>query len=156
MSLLERIKKHEGFSRTPYIDPLVAKYPERYGIPREILKTIQKYLNKLKLTFGYGFTFITEEEAEAVLEIRLKKIAHKLSNTLIYFDNLPFDVQQMLVEMAYQMGLGGLLKFQKMLTALEKGDWCKAYEEGKDSKWYRQTPTRALKVLKPLKERCHE
>ena len=154
MSLLDSVKKNEGFSSTPYIDPLVEKYPTRYNIPASELAIIKKHLDKLKLTFGHGFTFITEEEAEAVLELRLLKITKELKKRLTTFDDLSFDIQQMLLEMAYQIGVSGLLKFRKMLAAIERQDWCEAYEEGKDSKWYRQTPSRALEVLKPLKERC--
>jgi len=156
MSLLEKIKSHEGFASKPYIDPLVKKYPERYGISPATIKLIEKYLNKLKLTFGYGFTFITEEEAEAVLSIRVKKITQKIANRLTYFDNLPSDVQQMLVEMAYQMGVEGVMKFRKMLAAIEREDWCEALKEGKDSRWYRQTPSRAREVLSPLETRCQK
>ena len=155
MSLIDNIKKNEGFSSTPYIDPLVNKYPERYGIPANEFAVIKKHLKKLKLTFGYGFTFITKDEAEAVLELRLEKIANELKKRLPIFEDLPFDLQQMLIEMAYQMGVGGLLKFRKMLGAIAREDWCEAFKEGKDSLWYRrQTPSRALRVLKPLKERC--
>jgi len=153
--LFDSIKKHEGFSLTPYIDPLVAKNPVRYGIPEEDFKIIKKHLNKLKLTFGYGFTFI-KEEADAVLEIRLKKIAHELQQRLAFFNDLPLGAQQMLVEMAYQIGVGGLLKFRKMLAALERQDWCEALKEGKDSRWFRQTPARALEVLAPLAEHCEK
>jgi len=156
MSLIENIKRNEGFSPTPYIDPLVNKYPERYGILANELAIIKKHLDKLKLTFGYGFTFITEEEAEAVLELRLKKITEELKKRLPIFENLPFDIEQMLIEMAYQMGVNGVLKFRKMIAAIERQDWCEAYKEGKNSRWYKQTPSRALRVLKPLKERCGE
>jgi len=156
MSLIDSVKKNEGFKSTPYIDPLVNKYPERYGIPANEHAIIKKHLDNLKLTFGYGFTFITEEEAEAVLELRLKKITEELKKRLSIFENLPFDIQQILIEMAYQMGVNGVLKFRKMLAAIEKQDWCEAYKEGKNSRWFRQTPSRALRVLKSLKERCGE
>jgi len=154
MNLLERIESHEGFSRTPYIDPLVAKYPERYGIPSEDLEIIKKHLDKLKLTFGYGFTFIDKDEAEAVLELRLQKTIKQLKNYIDGFDDFPVDVQQMLAEMAYQMGVEGVSKFRKMLQAIRDEDWCTAFAEGKDSRWYMQTPGRALAVLAPLKTRC--
>ena len=154
MTLIERVMQHEGFRATPYIDPLVAHNPEAHGITREQLETAREILAKLKLTFGYGFTYISKEEAEAVLEIRLKKIARDLDKKFSFFEKLPVTVQQALVEMAYQLGIGGVSKFKKMLAALEAEDWCEAYKEGKDSRWYRQTPKRAEAVLSAIKYYC--
>jgi lysozyme len=51
--------------------------------------------------------------------------------------------QAILVSMAYQMGLAGLMKFKKMIAAIEKGDFNEAANEGLKSRWANQTPGRA-------------
>ncbi|MDA3909508.1 MAG: hypothetical protein PF437_10515 [Sulfurimonas sp.] len=43
-----------------------------------------------------------------------------------------------IAEMAYQMGLSGLLKFRKTWKYLEEHEFEKAAVEMLDSKWYRQ------------------
>ena len=55
-----------------------------------------------------------------------------------------------LVNMAFQMGVHGLLSFKKMLAALEQGNWILAYNHALDSKWYKQTPLRARRVANVL------
>jgi lysozyme len=64
---------------------------------------------------------------------------------------LPWTVQSLntvrfgvLVEMAYQMGIGGLLEFERFLTFAEDGQYERAAEAMLDSRWaMRQTPKRA-------------
>ena len=153
---MESIKKHEGFVSKPYIDPLVARYPEQYGIPKNEFEIIKKHFDKLKVTFGYGFTYLDQDEADKVLELRALKIAKELADRFEFFSNLDKDIRDMLVEMAYQLGVGGVSKFKKMLKAIKEANWCEAYKEGKDSRWYRQTTRRAEEVLTPLKKRCQE
>jgi len=154
MSLVNRVAEHEGFKSKPYIDPLVARNPEAYGISATDMEIIKNNLDKLTLTFGNGFTFLTEDESKLVLESRLKSIAKELDSKIPGFTSLPIDIQQMLTEMAYQLGVTGLLKFKHMLSAIEDRDWCDAYREGFDSRWARQTPKRAREVLKPVFDRC--
>ena len=154
MALKNIIAQHEGFSTTPYIDPLVKRNPEAHGVQSSELAIAEKILNNLKLTFGYGFTFITEEEALAILQMRIDKISNQLSNKMSFYNNLDQDIKDMLTEMSFQMGVEGVMNFQHMLEAIENEDWCKAHSEGMDSKWYKETKDRAIAVLSPLSNRC--
>lgn len=138
MSLVDDIKESEGFAAKAYIDVLVAKNPQKYGIPQEHLKIIGQHLDKLKLTFGYGFTFVTKDEAAAVLEIRIKSTIKELEKREPFVNKLPLDAQAVLVEMCFQMGVIGVLDFDDMWKALKIGDYVKASEAMLDSKWARQ------------------
>lgn len=147
---LKEIKKNEGFSSLPYIDHLVAIHPTKYGIAVNLFKQIQKIFPKLKVTFGYGFTYITQDEAEVVLEMRLYKYAEELREEFEWFDVQPDRVKSALLEMRYQLGLKGLKGFKKMLKAIEEKDYERAYREALDSAWANQTPIRAKSVARRL------
>lgn len=55
--------------------------------------------------------------------------------------------QRALLNMAWQLGVSGLLGFPKMLGALQAGNWREAYRQALDSKWAKvDTPERAQKV----------
>lgn len=54
--------------------------------------------------------------------------------------------QMALENMSFQMGVGGLAKFGKMLDAMFIGDWKTAYKEARDSVWFNQTKGRASRV----------
>ncbi len=45
--------------------------------------------------------------------------------------------------MVFQLGIGGVSKFKNMWKALGEGDYQTASEEMLDSRWAKQTPSRA-------------
>lgn len=125
--LLKSIRENEGFEGMPYKDHL--------GYD----------------TIGIGTKLpITEEEAMMLARIRLEAKESNLITRWGAYNRMPEDIQYMCLEMCYQLGVSGFLKFKKMVQALEKNDWNTAYNEGLDSKWATQTPNRAKKVLQPL------
>ena len=124
-STIDRIKRHESFREKPYPDPI-----HGWKVP----------------TFGYGFTYITMQEAEPILRNRIQLIKSMLRQKISFFHQLPEDVQSVLVEMAYQLGIPGLLKFRKTLKHLALGQYSKASDEMLNSKWAEQTPKRAREL----------
>ena len=63
---------------------------------------------------------------------------------------LPEEVQEILVNMLFNMGRPRLTKFKKMNAAIEAGDWKTASVEGRDSLWYRQVGDRANRLMSRL------
>jgi len=55
-----------------------------------------------------------------------------------------------LINMAFQMGIGGLLKFHRMLGSVEDGQYAVAAMEMLDSLWAQQTPERAKRLAKQM------
>ena len=148
MQLVERIKKHEGYRENPYIDPLVAKHPELSGISRSEMQCIQKHFDKLKVTIGYGFTNLTEEEASVLLEYRIHQIRTQLYNDpkFKFVYRYPIEVTEVLIEMVFQLGYAGLKKFVNFIAALDYGHLEHAADAMLDSLWARQTPARAQEL----------
>ena len=133
--LLESIKKHEGYRARVYNDSL--------GKP----------------TIGIGFLIETLELSEEVCEIilldKLRKLSRSVMGKFPFFDSLPPDCKEVLMEMCYQLGVTGVSKFKKALKAMEDGDWEKAADEMLDSKWAKQTPRRA-KEMSDIIRSLHE
>jgi len=65
---------------------------------------------------------------------------------------LPEEVQEILVNMLFNMGRPRLTKFKKMNSAIEAGDWKTAAVEGRDSRWYNQVGARAERLMSRLEE----
>ena len=63
------------------------------------------------------------------------------------FDNLPEDVQHVLVNMAFQLGGPRLRKFKKMIAAVNDSNWEEAAAQMEDSRWYKQTTNRATRLI---------
>ena len=66
------------------------------------------------------------------------------------WDDFPEEVQEILVNMMFNMGRPRLSKFKKMNAALREGDWVTASVEGRDSRWYDQVGNRANRLMSRL------
>lgn len=105
-----------------------------------------------KKTIGIGFNLddvgLSLEESQVILSMRLQKISDSLHYEIDCFEGLSNARQSALCDMAYQMGVTGLLKFKKSIAMLERGLFHGASKEFLDSNWARQTPNRALNITR--------
>ena len=107
-------------------------------------------------TIGYG-TMIDEGGhgvPEFIAELLLRDYLQTIETRLKaheWFGELDTPRQHCILEMAYQMGVEGVLGFENMIGALERGDWMQAEAEALDSLWAKQTPARARDVAERLK-----
>ena len=90
-----------------------------------------------------NYTFkVSEKVAGAMLEDELYSVRQSLLKFRWYVE-LDEHRQIIVKSMAYQMGVNGVLKFKKMIAALESKDYSEASRQALDSRWARQTPARA-------------
>lgn len=108
-----------------------------------------------KLTIGYGYNLdagMPEDEALVLMRYRLAKIHGALAKRLPWYLDASPRRQRALLNMAYQMGVDGLLAFKKMLAACAAGDWPAAVAHALNSKWARtDSPERAARVAESLR-----
>jgi len=88
-----------------------------------------------------------------LLRLRIDRVRVKLRHSISFFDALSVNRQNVLIDMAYNMGITGLLKFRKMLAALERGDYEAAAKEMKNSFWAEQVKDRAKTLIEMMRER---
>ena len=141
------------------IDPTTAILHAREGYRPEV------YLDSVgKPTVGYGHllpdeykdmvgqTPFSEEELSKMFEQDKAKAIQAARENVgeDVYNGLNRQQQMALNSMAFQLGAGGQRKFKKMLEAIKKGDHSAVAREaltgskGGKSKWYKQTPTRAM------------
>lgn len=112
------------------------------------------YEDSLKFTtIGYGFLIdarkgvgLPKPVAEFWLRYAVNERLAELQRRWPAYEKQPPDVQRALGNMAYQLGVSGVLNFRKMIAALERGDRATAAVEALDSTWATQTPARARRV----------
>ena len=98
--LVQTLKQEEGFRSKPYLD------------------------SRGVLTIGFGTDLdegITKAEGEYLLRERLRSAMERLRMAWEPFSRQPPRIQSALLDMAYNLGTEGLLKFHDMLAALEAG-----------------------------------
>jgi lysozyme len=135
--LKEQIKEHEGFVPRTYKDSLG------------------------KRTIGFGHLCVepeqwdddkeyTREELERVFDNDFQE-ALKNAESLIGERSINFIAKQVIIEMVFQLGIGGVGKFKKMWLALDKEDYGEASFQMMDSLWAKQTPNRAEKLSQKMR-----
>lgn len=113
-----------------------------------------------KLTIGYGRNLddvgITEEEASILLKNDIDKTIEYVNLNIPQVSEKPWRVQLGLYNMAFNLGIAGLLKFTKMLDAIDKDDFERAADEALDSKWAAQVGIRAARIADLFKGAARE
>ena len=112
-------------------------------------------------TFGIGHLVLdTDPEHEcdvgtAVSEERVTEAFQKdldisISECKVLYDlwdDYPGEVQEILVNMMFNLGRPRLSGFKNFKKAVDAGDWAKAGIEGRDSKWHKQVGNRAERLM---------
>tara|TARA_Y100000361_G_scaffold80477_1_gene71164 strand:- start:952 stop:1356 length:405 start_codon:yes stop_codon:yes gene_type:complete len=131
MSLIDSIKQHEGYVGVVYKDSL--------GID----------------TIGYGFAIkdleLDKDVCDMILERKIKNLEDRVRNKFGWYPFMPQEIQDVVMEMCYQLGVTGFSKFAKTITYLKDKNFEKASEEMLDSLWARQTPNRAKELSRRVK-----
>jgi len=105
-------------------------------------------------TFGHGLTWITEEESLHIVTTgRAPRFERELLATFSWYVEMPDEVKDVMLNMAFQMGVNGMTKFRKAMAHLSERNWVEASEEMLDSKWARSdSPSRAQRNAKIVRE----
>lgn len=93
---------------------------------------------------------ITDDECDAILAHDIRRTTERLHAAWHGMGLLEGARRDAVIQMAFQMGVDGLLGFRRMLRAMLQCDWRRAREEALDSKWARQTPNRARRVARQI------
>lgn len=132
--LLEMIRRHEGFVSHAYQDHL-GYWTIGYG----------RLIDERR---GGG---ISRDEAEYLLSNDVSQVKEQLSERLPWWDQIDEARQAALVNMAFQLGIDGLLQFRNTLHLLQNERWEWAAKEALNSRWASQTPERAQEIAEILR-----
>ena len=138
-AVFEQLKIDEGVVNEIYLDHL--GYPT-FGVGHLVLETDPEYGQEVG-------TPISEERTKEGFEKDHETAISECE--LLYedgvFGDLPDEVQQILVNMMFNMGRTRLSKFKNFNAAIHDHNWEKAAVEGRDSLWYRQVTNRAERLM---------
>ena len=135
-ALREQLKVDEGVKYEIYKDHL--GYPT-FGIGHLITENDPEH----------GEPDGTEISEDRVNEVFKSDVATFVSESKILFpnlDELPDVAQQVIVNMAFNMGRPRLSKFKNFIAGVNDRDWVRAAEEMMDSRWADQVGARATRL----------
>ena len=133
---VELVKEAEGFKPSEYIC-LAGKRTQGYGRNLEVHPLSETELNQLDSKGMVDMITAARWAKEELLGLELRLIEEPS------FKECNDIRKAVLLDMAFNMGFDGLMKFKMMHKALINRDWLQAGLEMKDSKWYTQVGNRS-------------
>jgi len=142
------------------VDKLRADLELDEGVKHEI------YLDHLGLpTFGIGHlvreedpefgepvgTFVSDDRVAEAFEQDIQITIDDCEKLYPDFYELPEEAQLIIANMCFNLGYPRLSKFKGMKRGVDARDWNTAADEMVDSKWYRQVPNRAERLVQRMK-----
>lgn len=107
-----------------------------------------------KLTIGVGRNLedrgITADESAYLLGNDIDRFTTELMRALPWVAQLDEVRQRVLLDMAFNLGLAGLLQFKRTLATIQAGDYQKAAAMMLDSKWAGQVGQRAERLSRMM------
>ena len=138
MTVTELIAGHEGYSRTVYLCTAKKRtIGYGYNLDANPLKLSPAEINNL-VKLG-----TTKEAAHNLLTDSIEQLTKQLSAKLPWWSKLNAARQAVLLDMAFNLGVDGLMKFKKTLSLIERGDYASASKEMLNSVWAAQVKRRA-------------
>jgi lysozyme len=105
-----------------------------------------------KLTIGIGRNLddvgISNDEAMMLLDNDIAAAEGALRQALPWTESLDDSRKLVLVNMTFNLGIGGLLEFKRTLALIESGRYQEAAGAMLNSKWARQVGSRAVELSK--------
>ena len=139
--LREEIEYDEGNVEKIYLDHLGLP---TFGIGHLVIKTDAESGQDVG-------TSISEERVGECFEADVLSVIKDCNKLYENFDELPEEVQQIIANMMFNMGLTRLRKFKGMKRGVDSRNWNQAADEMVDSRWYRQVTNRANRLVKRMR-----
>jgi len=107
------------------------------------------------LTIGVGRNLdggISEKEAMMFLENDLQECEAELNRVMPWWTEQPQEIQQVLLNMIFNLGAPSLMGFRKFLTFLQEKQYDTAATEMLDSKWSKQVGSRSIELSEMVRK----
>lgn len=144
--IIKRLEFHESCVLKPYYCPTGHL---TLGIGHNV--EARPFTDEEKRAIGDWKKGITKNMAYMICRNDVNICLNQLK-TLSFWNQLDLERQYALLDMCFQLGFKGLCGFKKMLEAMRWGKWVKAAEECLNSDYARQTPARAKRIARLIKE----
>ena len=139
--LRDTLKIDEGCVNSVYLDHLNLK---TVGIGHLLTEWDEEYDKPVG-------TPVSEERVNELFDKDVQVTIEECEQLFGNFQDLPEEVQQILANMMFNLGRPRLSKFRRLCKAVAEKDWQEAAVQMEDSKWHKQVPNRANRLISRMK-----
>lgn len=136
-NIIDQLKRDEGFRPNQYVDTMG------------------------KRTIGYGHNLdanpipllvqpISESQGTSILGVDVERISRQLLLNLPWVVSLDDARHGVLLNMSFNMGVGGLMEFHHDIADTQAGNYTKAAADMQASAWYSEVGDRAVRLVKQM------
>lgn len=136
--LIAELRRDEGVRYSPYKDTVGI---DTIGVGHNLRA------KPLGLTYP-----LTDAEVDRILECDLDEVFAELDRRLPWWRDLSQARQRVLANMAFNLGIAGLLTFKNTLQEIQRGHYQIAANNMLASKWAKQVGQRANRLAKMMVE----
>jgi lysozyme len=157
-ALIASVKLGEGCVLRAYPDPMSPRGMQM-ALPPKRRAPGWSTLSGAPFTIGYGHCGAevrdglnwTLGQAEAALAADLADACQALDHRLPWWRDMTLNRQRALAEMCFNLGVGRLLGFHRMLADLEAAKFAAAADEALASAWHAQVGKRAERLAEAIR-----
>lgn len=139
--VIEQLKIDEGIVHEIYLDHL--GYPT-FGIGHLVLESDPEHGQDVG-------TPVSEERCLEVFDHDLEVTVNECKVLFPDFDEKLDEVQEILINMMFNMGRTRLSKFKKFIAALNEENYDEAANQMMDSRWYNQVGNRSVRLVERMR-----
>jgi len=137
-----------GIGRNLDDNPLTPDEVMMFLLSRPHIPAMNTDLNEMRRSLIKDFNMkgITREEAIFLLNNDIDKVLKECESRIRFFRSAQEELKSVLVNMAFNLGINGLLKFERTLWYMGAGFFKEASETMLQSKWAVQVGVRAKRL----------
>ena len=130
-TIKEQLIRHEGRRTRPYVDTVG------------------------KITIGIGHNLTDNGLPDFIIDLLyehdMKGVIQNLDTNLSWWREQPENIRNALMDLCFNMGIGGLLGFHRFLQALKDKNYLNAAMELQDSRWFQQVGFRGPELVNQVR-----
>ncbi|KAL3858450.1 hypothetical protein ACJMK2_013053 [Sinanodonta woodiana] len=131
----------EGYVKVIYVTPNGIPH---FGIGHKITRQEPEFYAPVGTKIG-------RKRIEEAYRSDMKSAIESCCTLFKDFQNLPDEVQLIVLNMRFNMGHAGMNNFVKFINAINSRDWKQAAQEVEKSRWYKIVTSRAKRLVDRLK-----
>lgn len=143
-SLMDDLRRHEGVVYRVYADPLLGASAPTAGIGHLLSES-----ERAEYSIGDS---VTEYKVEEWFREDAQQAIDGCKEIYSSWSTIPDDKKEILVNMCFNLGQGGLSNFSNMNSAVENRDWDTTADEMINSAWYNQVGSRAVELSERMRQ----
>jgi lysozyme len=143
---IQRLVMHEGCRLKPYY---CTKGKQTIGVGRNL--DDNPLTEEEKRVCGDWEKGITKNAAFYLLRHDIERVEKECKKKIAFYELLDDERQYALLDMSFNLGIAGLLKFKKMLMAMACGYFEDAAKECLDSKYAKEVGQRAVRIANTIR-----